>query len=690
MIQEGSPEPLGSTCCDGGVNFAVYAGAAEAVELCLHDRERRETARYFLPVGRNGVWHGFLPGIGAGQRYGYRVHGEWSPEEGLRHNPAKLLIDPYARRLDGGFQWHPAVFDYDPGTDPESWSRSDTDSGPFVPLSVVEGPRAAKPVARPRIPWSDAIFYEANLRGFTMRFPGLSDNERGRFRGMSNGRVVEHLHALGITSLELMPLHSMITEAFLAERGLTNFWGYNSIQFFTPDARFAVADAAGEFREMVDALHDAGMEVILDVVYNHTGEGGSRGPTLAFRGLDNLAYYRTDVKDPSLYVNDSGCGNTINADHPRVQTLVRDSLRYWHREMGVDGFRFDLATVLGRGERAFSKRHPLLQMIGSYPELDGAKLVAEPWDPGPGGYQLGGFPTEWAEWNDRYRDAVRRFWRGDAGQGSEFARRIHGSADLFERSGRNPSASINFVTSHDGFTLRDLVSYRRRHNLGNGEHNRDGHAHNFSANYGAEGDTDKPDILALRRRQRLNLLATLMFSQGTPMLLAGDEAGNGQRGNNNAYAQDNETGWIDWNGLQDDPAFTLKVRELVHLRKRLPLLHLARFIHGRMPTERGWCDIDWLHPDGRPMGEGDWNGEQRLTLLFSCHSSQDSDGPAQEATAVLFNASEHEARFRLPLAMGFPWKPRFCSCEALPESGGGDGWALPARSLMLVTSGPDD
>jgi glycogen operon protein len=687
MIYEGTPEPLGSVCREGGVNFAVYAGSAERVELCLYTEDRREAARHFLPGHDKGVWHGFLPGAGPGQRYGYRVHGPWSPEDGLRHNPAKLLIDPYAQRLDGAFRWHPAVYDFVKTADPKEWRRSDLDSAPHVPLSVVVGPGSARDPTRPRIPWTDTIIYEANVRGFTMRFPGLPESERGGFRGLSNGRIVEHLHALGVTSLELMPVHSFIDEAFLAERGQRNLWGYNSIQFFTPDARFVHADGAAEFREMVDAIHDAGIEVILDVVYNHTGEGATRGPTVSFRGLDNLAYYRTRRGDPSRYINDSGCGNSINADHPRVQQLVRDSLRYWHREMGVDGFRFDLATLLGRGPNGFRTRHRLLQLIGSDPELDRAKLIAEPWDPGPGGYQLGGFPEEWAEWNDRYRDTVRRFWRGDPGQGSEFARRIHGSADLFERNGRHPSASINFVTSHDGFTLRDLVSYARKHNEDNGEKNRDGHAHNFSSNHGAEGDTEDPQIHSLRRRQRLNLLATLLFSQGTPMLLAGDEAGNSQGGNNNAYAQDNETGWVDWSGLNDDPEFTQRVRELVHLRKRLPLLHLPRYLHGPMPTDSGWCDIGWLHPDGRPMNEGDWNGEQRLVLLFSCHPLQDTEGSPEQATALLFNASETETEYRLPSDASRAWQLRFFSCDSPPRTAQDGCWLLPARTIALVTSG---
>jgi glycogen operon protein len=466
---------------------------------------------------------------------------------------------------------------------------------------------------------------------------------------------------------------------------LHNLWGYNSIQFFTADSRFAGSDPAEEFREMVNAIHEAGMEVILDVVYNHTGEGGELGPTLSFRGIDNQAYYRLEAGDPGRYVNDTGCGNTLNADHPRVQDLVLDSLVYWHREMGVDGFRFDLATVLGRGAHGFSRKHPLLARVGIEPELYRAKLIAEPWDPGPGGYQLGSFPPEWAEWNDRYRDTIRRFWRGDADQASDFARRIHGSADLFERSGRDPFASVNFVTGHDGFTLRDVVSYEYRNNGANQELNRDGHSHNFSSNYGVEGETADPVINRVRRQQRLNMLATLLFSQGTPMLLAGDEFGNSQGGNNNAYAQDNETGWLDWRGLEEDPGFTDKVRELVQLRRKLPLLRQARYVHGRMPTDQGWCDIAWLRPDGRPMDQNDWARGQQISLVFSCHEEQHECSPVTHAIAILYNASVEEAAFTLPGGLAPDWVLRFFSGDAPPAEPGPRQWELGARSLVLAT-----
>ena len=686
MIQDGRSNALGAICLDDGVNFALWSGSAEAVELCLFDGQRRQVATHFLPDPQDGTWSGFLPGCTAGQRYGYRVHGAWSPERGLRHNPAKLLIDPWAQRLEGDFRWAPAVFDYERPADAGGWRKSEVDSAPCMPLSVVSEPEGRHAFKRPPVPWSDMIIYEANVRGFTMTHPDVPPADRGRLRGLSNGRVLAYLNSLGITSLELMPVFTMVDEEFLVERGLRNLWGYNSIQFFVPDVRFARADAVAEFRDMVHAIHEAGLEVILDVAYNHSGEGGRHGPTLSLRGIDNLAYYRVEPDAPGVYVNDTGCGNTLDADSTAVQRLVLDSLKYWHRVMGVDGFRFDLATVLGRSSGAFHKSHSLLNRIGGDPALERAKLIAEPWDPGPGGYQLGRFPAEWAEWNDRYRDTVRRFWRGDARQSSEFAQRIHGSADLFEPSRRNPTASINFITSHDGFTLRDLVSYKRRHNRANRERNRDGHAHNFSDNHGVEGETNDPAIQALRRQQRLNLLATLLFSHGTPMLLAGDEFGNGQGGNNNAYAQDNETGWVDWWRLDEDPAFCHQVRLLIQLRRSVPLLRQARYNHGRMPTPHGWCDIDWLHPDGRPMQEGDWGREQRLALLFSCHPTQGDDAPVAEAVAILYNAAPIETLFSLPPGLPSKWSMRFSSSAGAPLPHGEGAWLLAARSIALVTA----
>ena len=684
MIEHGNSSALGALPSKDGVNFALYSSSAEAVELCLFDEGGQQTQQHFLPARHGGVWHGFLPACRVGQRYGYRVHGPWIPASGLRHNPAKLLLDPYARRLAGSFHWHPAVFDYQVSKKGK-WTRNEQDSAPHVPLCVVEPRNPGKVFNRPVVPWSSAVIYETNVRGYTMSHPDIPEEDRGRFRGMSNGRILEYLKALGITSLELMPVHAMIDEEFLARKGLRNFWGYNNVQFFAPEGRFGAADPVSEFREMVDAIHAAGIEVILDVAYNHTGEGGGDGPSLSFRGIDNLAYYRTEPGHPGNYINDTGCGNTLNTDHIRAQNLVLDSLRYWHREMGVDGFRFDLATILGRTRSGFSKPHSLLNRIGADPEMEGAKLIAEPWDPGPGGYQLGRFPVEWAEWNDRYRDSVRRFWRGDKDQDAEFARRIHGSADLFEASGRNPTASINLVTAHDGFTLADVVSYEQRHNQANGEENRDGHAHNFSCNNGVEGPSDDPAVRQIRRRQRLNMLATLLFSQGTPMILGGDEFGNSQGGNNNAYAQDNQTGWVDWTGLEEDPGFTQSVRELLRLRGDIPLLRQARYIHGRMPTDGGWCDIGWLHPDGRPMLDSDWNSNRQLALVFSTHEDQRDDSPVVDAVAILFNASRKDVEFTLPYDLPPVQEARFSSAPGTSENKGVGRWLVAANSLLLVS-----
>jgi len=687
MIQTGNPDRLGAYWDGRGVNFALYSSAAEAVELCLFGASGRQSQCFRLPACDGGVWSGYLPDCAPGQRYGYRMHGPWAPSKGLRFNPSKLLIDPYARALDGSFRWSGAVYDYDHTTTGIRLQPNRTDSAACIPKGIVTDGAAGYAGRRPRIPWPETVIYEANVRGFTMRHPDIPEHERGRFQGLSNAKILEYLKALGITSLELMPVHTMIDEGFLIGRGLRNFWGYNSVNFFTPGARYADRDACLEFREMVDAIHEAGIEVILDVVYNHTGEGGVRGPTLSFRGIDNLTYYRTEPKDPGIYVDDTGCGNTINADHPRVQALVIDSLVYWHRDMGVDGFRFDLAPVLGRTPLGFDPSHPLLRSITEDPRLGGAKLIAEPWDPGPGGYQLGRFPPRWAEWNDRYRDSVRRFWRGDEGQLSTIAKGLHGSADIFEISNRPPQASINFVTSHDGFTLRDLVSYDRRHNEANGEGNRDGHAHNYSSNHGFEGETRKAKINQLRRRQRLNMLATLLLSKGTPMLLAGDELGNSQSGNNNAYAQDNETGWLDWSGLTTDPNFLQQVRHLVRLRGEMPHTRRHTWPHGYDHDGDGLRDIEWLHPGGGRMEVDHWHNDFALTLFFpEMEESRPTGEPSPReglvAVAIMLNASAVAREFDLPkMPLPGAWELVFHSAETEPSKTGPSIWHLLSRSM---------
>jgi len=684
-IQAGLPGPAGAVCDGGGVNFAVYSAGATNMELCLYDDTLHETARYFLPRHTDGMWHGYLPGCKPGQRYGYRAHGPWSPAEGLRFNPAKLLLDPYARRLDGRFHWSAAVYDFEPEDKIEGWRKNTLDSAPYVPRCVVTAAGVPAQFKRPQIPWPDAIIYEANVRGFTMRHPQITAAERGTFRGLSNGQVLAYIKSLGITAVELMPVHTFIDEAFLVERGLRNLWGYNSVHFFVPDARFACANASAEFRDMVHAIHDAGIEVVLDVVYNHTGEGDERGPTLSFRGIDNLSYYRTEPDEPGRLVNDTGCGNSINADHPAVQKLIIDSLCYWHREMGVDGFRFDLATILGRTPYGFDSAHPLLQRISQSRELRDARLIAEPWDPGPEGYQLGQFPSRWAEWNDRYRDSIRRFWRGDSGQLSEFAQRIHGSSDLFEPGGRPPNSSINYVTCHDGFTLRDLVSYTQRHNEANGHANHDGQEQNFSCNHGIEGPSNDVNVERERFQHRLNLLATLLLSQGTPMILAGDEFGHSQNGNNNAYAQDNETGWLDWQLLTTHGDLINHFRKLTGLRRDLRLLRLPRYLHQRSQSGADWCDIQWLKPGGEAMQSADWPAMQQVVLLLTCHADGQIDSMALEALAICFNASRQEVTFRLPHEPGdADWKLLFCSTSAEPERAHGNCWRLQGPCIALA------
>ena len=646
MIEAGSPTPLGSTADTEGTNFSVFSSVAEGIELCLFDANGNATTSHQLRKNTDDVWHGYLPGCGAGQLYGYRVHGPYEPERGLRCNPANLLIDPYARAIKGELVRNDAVHD-----------SNALDSAAFVPKSMVVADSAVARSRRPQIPWSETIFYEANVRGFTMRHPAIDESDRGTFNGMRNKEVLAYLKALGITSLELMPVHDFVDEYHLVSNGLRNFWGYNTLAFFAPSQRYAIADPVAEFRNMVRDIHDAGLEVILDVVYNHTGESDGRGPSLSFRGFDNLAYYRTEPDRPDVYVNDTGCGNTLNTDHPRMQQLILDSLCYWHRDMGVDGFRFDLAPVLGRHDDGFSPNHHLLKTISSDTQLLDAKLIAEPWDPGPGGYQLGQFPQRWAEWNDRYRDDARRFWRGDSDSSGDLARRLHGSSEIFDHNGRLPFSSVNFIASHDGFTLADVVSYEHKHNEANGEDSRDGHSHNYSCNYGVEGESDDQAILDLRRRQRLNMMATLLLSQGTPMLLAGDEFGHSQQGNNNAYAQDNDIGWLDWSGLEQDPDFVSQVRELIRLRKQTPLVRLREYLHGSLETDGGLMEISWLTPDGELKTDEAWENGRAFCMLIS-----ESGAGGKMSAAILINGTDTACEFSLP-SLG-EWRLAFSTSDS--------------------------
>ena len=672
MIEAGSPETLGPSPDSDGTNFALYSAAAERVEVCLFDGQGRPTGSHDLHAGGDGLWHGYLPGCRSGQLYGFRVHGPFDPARGLRCNPAKLLIDPYARRLQGEFQWSDAVFD-----------SNSTDSAGYVPFGVVTGRGAPYGERKVRVPWAETIFYECNVRGYTMRHPAVDEVQQGKFSGLRNEQVIEYIKSLGVTSVELMPIHAFIDERHLIERGLRNLWGYNSISFFAPMPRYANSDADLELRDMVRAYHDAGIEVILDVAYNHTGEGGADGPTLSLRGIDNLTYYRTPPYEPGAYVNDTGCGNTLNVEHPRVRQLIVESLAYFTTVMGVDGFRFDLATVLGRREHGFVKGHPLLLDISNDTRLAATKLIAEPWDPGPGGYQLGNFPPRWAEWNDVYRDGVREFWRGDHGKSGVLARRIHGSADIFEASGRGPVASVNLITAHDGFTLRDTVSYVHRHNEANGENNRDGHSHNYSCNFGVEGETTDTSVNRERRRQRLNLLATLLMSQGTPMILAGDEFGNSQDGNNNAYAQDNETGWLDWSGLEHDPNFTQQVRELIWLRRKTPLLRLQEYVHGSLELESGVVRVDWINQDGDTKQATEWAHSRAFSKIISRAKKDESES----AIAILINAHHHPARMRLSRrGISRNWRVAFCSAGEELELDDGRTGMMPEMAIALLVT----
>jgi len=683
----GDPGTPGSFVDGDGAGFSVYSSAAEVVELCLFDNHHRELSRHAMLPSSDHTWHGYLPGCKAGQVYGYRVHGPWNPDQGLRCNPAKLLLDPYARQLIGQFSWAEAVFDYRPQPrDGAGWQINELDSAPYVQKAVVCARAPAQPVRTPRIPWSHTILYECHLRGYTMRFPGLDEKQRGKFLGLAQGEVLAWVKALGITSIELQPVQAYVDEAFLAQRGLRNYWGYNTLAFFAPEPRYAHDDGMGnglaEFREMVNAIHDAGLEVILDVAFNHTAESDALGPTLSFRGIDNLSWYRTEPGDRGVYINDTACGNTLNADHPKAQDLVVDALRYWS-SLGVDGFRFDLATILGRNANGFRSAHPLLQRISTDEVLKGRKLIAEPWDPGPGGYQLGQFPAGWAEWNDRFRDAARSYWQGSAAGLDELAGRLHGSAGLFEPAGRHPWSSVNYITSHDGFTLADLVSYVHKHNEANGEDNRDGHAHNLSSNHGIEGPSDDAEITAARRQHRLNLMATLLLSQGTPMLLAGDEFGHTQQGNNNSYAQDNATTWLDWTLRDVDPDFTDAVRALIALRRNWSLLRQPHYVAGigeagNGAEEKSARSIQWLNPDGSPIKGTDWPHATALLMLLS---------DAGHELALLLNGTDYSFDYSPPGPhMGKGWSIAWASTPVWPLLRQGTIRLPPHCSACLVRS----
>ncbi len=660
-LREGRPNPLGATWDGLGVNFALFSSQATKVELCLFDADgEKELERIELPEYTDEVWHGYLPDARPGTVYGYRVHGPYEPAAGHRFNPNKLLLDPYGKRMIGRLEWNPALFGYEIGSPDEDLSFDKRDSAPFMPKCCVIDPAFTWGRAQPpTIPWDRTIIYEAHVKGFTQRHPALPPEIRGKFGGMAHQAIIDYLRSLGVTSVELLPVHAFVDDSQLLERGLKNYWGYNTIGFFTPDPRYLSSPFINEFKEMVTHFHDAGIEVILDVVYNHTAEGNEKGPTLSFKGIDNATYYRL-LPDKRHYVNDTGTGNTLNLSHQRVLQMVTDSLRYWATEMRVDGFRFDLATILGREPYGFDEGGGFLDSCRQDPVLSAKKLIAEPWDCGPGGYQVGRFPPGWAEWNDRFRDTVRAFWKGDDGKLGDFATRIAASSDLFNRRGRKPWASVNFVTAHDGFTLNDLVSYNEKHNKANGEDNRDGHANNLSWNFGVEGPTDDEAILAARERQKRNYLATLLLSQGTPMLLAGDEFGRSQDGNNNAYCQDNETNWIDWEGIDVRGRSLLEfVRKLIALRNTFPLLRRSRFFTAEYNEDLGVKDTTWLTPSGAEMTPKDWEERKCVGALFDGRAQATGiKKPAADATLLLLVNAHHEpVQFKLPeVAGGARWE----------------------------------
>jgi glycogen operon protein len=657
-IWPGKPYPLGATWDGEGTNFALVSEVADGVDLCLFDGDA-ETRGRLIEVTAN-VRHGYVPGVKPGQRYGFRVHGPYAPSKGLRCNPAKLLIDPYARAIDGALDWDDAVFGYRPGA--EDTQPDQRDSASHVPKAVVTGgdfPWGGDE-RRPDIPWHDSVIYETHVKGFTARHPDVPEALRGTYAGLASLPAIEHLKNLGVTAVELLPVHHFVPEHHLVQRGLTNYWGYNSIGYFAPHAAYSSSggggEQVGEFKAMVRALHAAGLEVILDVVYNHTAEGDHRGPTLAFRGIDNEAYYRLEQADRRRYTNYTGTGNTLNARNPEVLRLILDSLRYWVSEMHVDGFRFDLAAALARGLHDVDRLSAFFDLIHQDPVVSQVKLIAEPWDIGPGGYQVGNFPVLWTEWNGRYRDAVRDFWRGQAPNVGEMGFRLTGSSDLYDRHGRQPHASINFVTAHDGFTLRDLVSYDRKHNEANGEENRDGTDDNRSWNCGVEGPTDDPDVDALRWRQQRNFLTTLLLSVGVPMLCGGDEMGRTQHGNNNAYCQDNEVSWFDWSAGDGDGQqhhlyeFT---RALISLRRDHPVFRRRRFFQGRPINGSALADIAWFRSDGELMTGEEWDSARVQALgMFLNGDEIDEPGPrgerVRDASFLVLLNGPGRVGFRLP------------------------------------------
>ncbi|MCF7532727.1 glycogen debranching protein GlgX [Pseudomonas petrae] len=693
-IREGLPFPLGASWDGLGVNFAIFSANATKVELCLFDSAGEvELERIELPEYTDEIFHGYLPDAHPGQVYGYRVYGPYDPKNGHRFNHNKLLIDPYAKQLVGELKWSEALFGYTIGHPDDDLSFDERDSAPFVPkCKVIDPAYTWGREQRVDVPWDKTIFYETHTRGFTMRHPSVPDEVKGTFAGLMVDDVIKHIKGLGVTSIELLPIHAFVNDQHLLEKGMTNYWGYNTLAFFAPDPRYLAHGKISEFKEMVAHMHHANLEVILDVVYNHTAEGNERGPTLSMRGIDNASYYRLMPDDKRYYINDSGTGNTLDLSHPCVLQMVTDSLRYWATEMHVDGFRFDLATILGRYHDGFSERHSFLVACRQDPVLRSVKLIAEPWDCGPGGYQVGNFAPGWAEWNDKFRDNIRAFWKGDEGQLADFANRMTASGNLFNQRGRRPYASVNFITAHDGFTLHDLVSYNDKHNEDNDENNQDGSNDNRSWNCGVEGPTDDPEINALRLRQMRNFFSTLLLAQGTPMVVAGDEFARTQHGNNNAYCQDSEIGWVNWDLDEDGKALLAFVKRLIKLRQSYPILRRSRFLVGDYNEALGVKDVTWLSPSGEEMSIEQWEDPNGRCLGMLMDGRAQETGirrRGSEATLLLVVNSHHDGvNFMLPeVPEGLNWTSLIDTNQ--PEIDGKDQfefnteYTVTPRSLLL-------
>jgi isoamylase len=680
-IKAGRWQKLGAIPDTGGVNFALFSAHAERVELCLFDENGvTETARLELPEYTNEVWHGYVPGLKPGALYGYRVHGPYDPSSGHRFNASKLLIDPYARELTGDIKWSNALFGYDIASGEKDLSFDQTDSAPNMPKCRIVEPNSYdwKSDRPPGVSWSRTIVYEAHVKGFTRLHPAVPEKLRGTFEGLAEEVIVDYLKSLGITSVELLPIHYFPDDKHLIDKGLRNYWGYNSLGFFAPANRYYGPRGMVGLRDMVRALHDGGIEVILDVVYNHTAEGNELGPTLSFKGIDNFSYYRTTPDDHRYYINDTGTGNTVNTSHPRVLQMIMDSLRYWVEEMHVDGFRFDLGTILGREPEGFDQRGGFFDAVTQDPVLADVKLLGEPWDIGPGGYQIGGFPPGWAEWNDKYRDTVRDYWKDKNGTAPDFAARFMGSADIYDLRGRRPWSSLNFITAHDGFTLNDLVSYNSRHNEANGEGNIDGHGDNRSFNYGVEGPTEDLAINEIRDQQKRNFLATLFFSHGTPMLLAGDEFGRTQNGNNNGYCQDSEISWLHWDSESAD-RLRLFVQKLIALRTQQPLL--------RRDSWRDGLTATWVNAGGGEQTPQHWHDEGSTTVgLHLCCKDLVEAGVWPELL-LIFNPHDCPVLFTMPQSVFGAWTRALTTAieaDSVPENQ--DVLQMPSRCLVLFSA----